>query len=160
MTVTGRRITIAGVKPLGLEQRKYDYLWLYGLVEPASGESFFLEFSHLDGICFEKYLSVFSETFPDDLHIIQLDNGGLHRRLDLEIPQNIILLFQPPYCPELNPIERLWQHLKSQLRWRNFKDLEELRQKLREILNSLTTEVIASVTGWQFILEALSVAGI
>lgn len=89
-----------------------------------------------------------------------LDNGGFHRRLDLEIPQNIILLFQPPYCPELNPIERLWQHLKRPLRWQNFNDLEELRQKLREMLNSLTTEVIASVTGWQFILEALSVAGI
>ena len=54
ITLTSRKITLSGVKPVGVEQWKFDYLWLYGLVEPASGESFFLEFSHLDSICFEK----------------------------------------------------------------------------------------------------------
>ncbi|MDJ0715585.1 MAG: transposase [Prochloraceae cyanobacterium] len=33
----------------------------------------------------------------------------------LMIPSNIILLFQPPYCPELNPIERLWEYIKYYL---------------------------------------------
>jgi transposase len=94
------------------------------------------------------------------MHIIQLDNGGLHSCFDLEIPEKVILLFQPPYSPQVNLIERLWEHLKKELKWNNFDELTELSQKIQMILNSLTQEVVASLTGWQFILDALFIAGI
>jgi transposase len=70
------------------------------------------------------------------------------------------LLFQPPYCPQVNPIERLWKEIKKHLKWDLLDDLEQLRQKLSQVLLQLTPSVIASVTGWDFILEALSVANI
>ena len=76
------------------------------------------------------------------------------------IPDNIILLFQPPYCPELNPSERLWQHLKKDLRWALFKHLTQLQTKVDRLIADLTTETVASVTGFSFIVDALSVAGI
>ena len=38
-------------------------------------------------------------------YIIQLDNAAFHPAKKLEVPANIILLFQPPYSPELNPGE-------------------------------------------------------
>lgn len=160
MTITGKKLTIKGVQPVGVEQWQFEYLWLYGLVEPKSGESFFLEFSHLDSICFEKYLELFAKKYPEEFHVIQLDNGGLHQSLDLVIPENIVLLFQPPYSPQVNPIERLWKELKKRLKWKLFDNLDELRDKLSKELNKLTPETIHSVTGWQFILEALSVANI
>ncbi|MDJ0679789.1 MAG: IS630 family transposase, partial [Xenococcaceae cyanobacterium MO_167.B52] len=96
-------MTACGVKPIGLYQWLFKYLWLYGLVEPKTGDSFFYEFSHLDTSCFEKFLELFSQSYPNEIHIIQLDNGRAHLGLDLSIPDNIILLFQPPYCPEVNP---------------------------------------------------------
>ena len=160
ITLTSKKVTSRGVQPVGLEQWKFDYLWLYGLVEPQSGHSFFWEFSHLDTTCFQKYLTLFSQKYSKDLHIIQLDNGRFHHSKDLEIPDNIILLFQPPYCPQVNPIERFWQHLKKELKWNNFDDLAQLRKKVSQIIGSLTQEVVASITGWQFILDALSVANI
>ncbi|KAB8332766.1 IS630 family transposase, partial [Scytonema tolypothrichoides VB-61278] len=55
--------------------------------------------------------------------VIQLDNGGLHQSLDLVIPENIVLLFQPPYSPQVNPIERLWKELKKRLKWKLFDNL-------------------------------------
>jgi putative transposase len=70
--------------------------------------------------------------------------------------ENVILLLQPPYCPELNPIERLWEHLKANLKWASFQTLEQLQAKVDELLAQLTPEVIASVTGYAFILDALS----
>ena len=76
----------------------------------------------------------------------------------LLIPNNIILLFQPAYCPELNPIERLWQHLKKDLRWDLFKDLTQLQITVDQLLAQLTVETVASITGYNFILDALSVA--
>lgn len=75
MTITGKKLTMKGVQPVGIEQWKFEYLWLYGLVEPKSGESFFYEFCHLDGICFENYLELFAQEYPEYFHIIQLDNG-------------------------------------------------------------------------------------
>jgi hypothetical protein len=54
---------------------------------------FFYEFTHLDTVCFEKFLELFASKYPRDLHIIQVDNGGFHSSLNLSIPENVILLF-------------------------------------------------------------------
>jgi len=118
------------VQPVGREQWQFKYLWLYGLIEPKTGDSFFYEFSHLDSICFEKYWEIFAQKYPEDLQIIQLDNGWLDRALDITIPDNILLLFQPAYSPQVNPSERFCQELKKQLRWQIFENLEELRKNL------------------------------
>ena len=138
----------------------FKYLWLYGLVEPKTGDSFFYEFSHLDTPCFEKFLELFSQQYPDEVHIIQLDNGRGHLGLDWSIPDHVILLFQPPYCPEVNPIERFWKEVKKSLKNQVFDSLDFLRRTLRNILARFTQEYIASITGYDFILEALSVAGL
>jgi putative transposase len=70
----------------------------------------------------------------------------------------VVLLFQPAYSPEVNPRERLWGYLKEQLKWLRFEQIEELRESVRKELKKLTKEIIASLTGWEFILDALSVA--
>jgi hypothetical protein len=44
------------------------------------------------------------------------------------------------------------------LKWLRFDGIEELRAAVQKELNKLTNKVIASLTGWQFILEAISVA--
>ena len=73
----------------------------------------------------------------------------------LDCPENIIPIFQPPHSPELNPIERFWEFLKSKLQWENCKTLAQLRQKLAEALKAITPEQIASLTSYDFIFEAL-----
>jgi putative transposase len=97
---------------------------------------------------------------------------------ELELPENVILIFQlptqpefnsgwkaavpsaPPYSPEVNPIERFWQEIKKALKWELFPDLEELRKRLSSTLSKLSSQAIAQVTGWNFILDALFVANI
>ncbi len=108
----------------------------------------------------EKFLELFSQAYPDEIHIIQLDNGRAHLGLDLSIPNNIILLFQPPYCPEVNPIERFWKEVKKFLKNKIFDSLDFLRKTLANILAEFSPIQIASLTGYDFILEALSVAGV
>jgi putative transposase len=92
--------------------------------------------------------------------VIQVDKVGFHSSLNLSLPENVILLFQPACTPEVNPIERLWGYVKEQLKWLRFDQIEELRAAVQKELNKLTLEVIASLTGWKFILEALSVVGV
>lgn len=83
-----------------------------------------------------------------------------HKAKRLQIPENIVLLFQPAHSPELNPIERVWQHLKQDLKWELFDNLEHLRTKVAQLLTELTPKIAASLTGYDFILNALSVANI
>ena len=111
-TIQRRKLTLPGVKPIGEHQWKFKYFWLYGAVSPSSGRSFFWEFSHLDKVCFEAYLLQFSLQYPDELHIIQVDNARAHLLSTSELLDNIILLFQPPHCPEVNPTERVWGYMK------------------------------------------------
>ncbi|BAZ70847.1 transposase family protein (plasmid) [Fischerella sp. NIES-4106] len=96
-TITGRLITLTGVKPVGFTQWKRDNFYIYGVVEPLTGENFALEFSHLDTVCFEMFLEKFAASYPEELHIIQVDNGAFHFSNYLRVPENIILLFQPPH---------------------------------------------------------------
>jgi transposase len=48
--------------------------------------------------------------------VLVLDNRRFHKAKDLSVPDNIRLVFLPPYSPELNPGERLWHDLKDHLR--------------------------------------------
>jgi transposase len=156
-TIIGRLITACGIKPIGQWQWLFKAFWLYGAVEPATGDSFFWQFSHVDTQCYQQFLNEFSKEYAHSLNILQVDNGRFHTSKALIVPENIILLFQPPYCPELNPIERLWEYLKKDLQWASFKTLDQLQSKVDQLLSELTPEVIASVTGYPFILDALSV---
>lgn len=156
-TIVGRLITACGIKPIGQWQWLFKAFWLYGAVEPATGESFFLQFSHVDTECYQWFLDEFSKAYPDSLNILQVDNGRFHNGKNLIVQEFVILLFQPPYCPDLNPIERLWEHLKADLKWASFKTLAQLQTKVDQLLAELTPQVIASITGYSFILDALSV---
>jgi transposase len=159
-TIERRRITARGIQPIGIHQWVFETFWLYGAVEPKTGASFFWEFSHLDSLCFERYLEYFSEAYPNQMHLMQVDNSGAHTAVELHVPDNIILLFQPPYAPQLNPIERVWRYLKDRLAWQLWFNRAELVREVEFYLRQLSRSIVASLTGWDFILDALSVAGI
>lgn len=163
-TESGRKITRAGVKPKQILQWHYSYYYIYGLVDPLKGRSFFYEFSHFNSDCLGIFLAQFSQEYQNEVHVIQLDNAPVHTAKKLIIPDNIILLFQPPYCPELNPIERVWQYIKQKLKNLFFTSLDAVKDKVAKILiaklfrrkHSLSEDIIHSLTGWQYILDALS----
>ena len=109
---------------------------------------------------FSDILGIGGPKFPNSVLIIQLDNGRFHKAKKLKIPNNIILMFQPPHTPESNPIEQVWQYLKRGLRWELPKNLDELRSLISKQLEHLTKEVIKSIVGRAYILEAISVVNV
>ena len=68
--------------------------------------------------------AAFAQAFPDSLNILLLDTSGAHTAQRLRWPENVRAVWLPPYCPELNPIERLWRDLKDALAWQQCVDLE------------------------------------
>ena len=93
-----------------------------------------MEFSHLDGQCFQIFLDNLAAEYPEHLNVVQLDNGKFHHSSQLKSPDNILLAFQPPYSPELNPIERVWQYIKQELSWGLYDNLDEIKEKVRSFL--------------------------
>ena len=160
LSVQRRKLTGCGVKPVGTTQWRFRYRWLYGVVDPRQGDSFVLEFSRLDSHCFERFLEEFSRQYPDELHVIQVDNAGAHRAHHVDIPDNVVLLYQPPYCPEVNPIERLWEQMKQDFAWQQYAELSELQEALSDWVKGLSKAMVKSLTGWHWLNTALADAGL
>ena len=67
LPIVSRCITLPGIKPIATIDPRYESVYLYGAVEPLTGERFFLELSHLTSDCFQCFIKKFSEAFPESL---------------------------------------------------------------------------------------------
>ena len=98
---------------------------------------------------FEKFLEDFNQQNPRELKIVTIDNAGFHACKNSTIPENIKLIKIPPYAPELNPAEKIWQWMKAKVSMKLFKDVKTLQDKITEMVNQLNPELIKSITGYQ-----------
>ncbi len=157
MTIQRRVLTLTGIKPLLPYQHRFENFYLFGAYSPISGDHFTLELPYCNTENFQLYLDAFSKQTPEEFKIIVLDNGAFHHSKALIIPQNIALLFLPPYAPELNPAEKLWRHLKDRLANMLFKTLDELSDNLQSLVqNTLTPKTIISITAYQYYIHAFN----
>lgn len=154
-TETKRVITSRGVKPKALVQWPREAFWLYGVVEPLTGWQWTQEYSKLNGENFQAFVNDLSAQLGSTVAVIQLDRAPAHRVKDHDWPENIIPIFQPAHCPELNPTERLWQFLKGLWKGENFASLDALRQRVSQELKHLSAQQVQSLTSFDFILDAL-----
>ena len=110
--------------------------------------------SHVNKEFFVKYLLDFSKENPKELKILIVDNAAFHSTKDIEIPENIILINIPPYCPELNPAEKIWQWMKDKIAMKIYDSLDQLSIKINDLIQQLENQLIKSITGYEFYLKA------
>ena len=107
---------------------------------------------HCNTEMFQIFRDHFSEILPDELKIMLLDKGAFHKSNDLVIPDNIVLLFIPPYSPELNPAEKIWCKMKRVYTNMYNKTLEDVSTFITEQVNQLTNVDVKSISGFEYIL--------
>jgi hypothetical protein len=85
--------------------------------------------------CFQAFLDALSRKFARQDILLVLDGAPNHRSGQLVVPENITLLFLPPYSPELNPKENLWDEIREKI-FKNYalKSIDHVRQKLNEAI--------------------------
>lgn len=154
-TETTKVITAKGVKPSVKVAWPREAFWLYGVVEPLSGWQWTQEYSLLNGENFQQFINGLSEELGATVAVMQMDRAPAHRAQAIEWPENIIPIFQPARCPELNPIERLWQFLKRLWKNENFASLNALRARVNQELEQLSVQQVQSLTSFDFVLDAL-----
>ncbi len=145
----------SGVRAIAQTQWKRDTYWLYGAIEPETGEQFYLELSHVDQVCFERFLHDFSAQYPESHHVMQVDNAAFHTAKKINVPVNISLIFQPPHSPDTNPIERVWSWIKSKLQGNIFPDIHTLKEEVWKVIEATTPERISSMSYWPHIRHAV-----
>jgi transposase len=87
--------------------------------------------------------------------MLLMDNGSGHTAKSLVMPDNVVCLFLPPYSPELNPIERLWQDMKAQLAWVLAAQIGELEHQVEAIIRQYSKAVIRSLTAYPCVVQAV-----
>jgi transposase len=102
-----------GTRPEVASQLIREYVYLYGAVSPKDGTCVYLIMPRSDTACFQAFLNVLSRKFARQDILLVLDGAPNHRCSDLALPDNISLLFLPPYSPELNPKENLWDEIRE-----------------------------------------------
>ena len=120
------------------------------MFSPINGAHFLLELPKCNTEGFELFLAEFSNQNPKELKVILLDNGAFHKAKKLKIPQNIILIFLPPYSPEINPAEKIWGKFKRDFTNRLFENIETLKDYVCNLACNLTKSEVKSITGYEY----------
>lgn len=132
-----------------------EYRYVYGAVEPITGESCFLIMPYCNTVCMNLFLRELSGQFPDDIILLCCDGAAWHKSKSLELPENIVLFHIPPYTPEMNPIEQIWKELRKRgFRNEVFASLKKVVDRLDDTICSLPPDVISHITNRSWITEA------
>jgi len=131
-----------------------EFVYSLAAVSPSDGGLASLVMPWVDTEIMSIFLAHVAKVFSDDFCIMFLDGAGWHRANNLRVPENMKLLFLPPYSPELNPAEPLWDHLQENyFANRVFDSLDAVEETLCAALRNLieNPEKVRSMTNYSWL---------
>lgn len=104
-----------GTRPRRPKDTRYKWAYIFGAVCPARDIGAALVMPRANAEAMNKHLAEIATQVAPGCHaVLILDGAGWHQTGgQLKVPDNITLLHLPPYCPELNPVENIWQYLRQ-----------------------------------------------
>ena len=123
----------AARRPVVRVRRRFEWLYVYGFVRPATGGTWWCLLPTVSGEAFGLALAEWARDEgigPARRAVLALDRAGWHVAKGVALPEGLHLAFPPPYSPELQPAERLWGLVDEPVANRAFADLGELEAAL------------------------------
>ena len=146
------------VRPMCTGMLTHEYTYAYAAVDVLTGELDTLILPQVNTHCMQLFLDEVAIRHPDQCIVMVLDGAGWHASDELHPPSNIKLLRLPPYAPELNPVEHVWDELREK-RFHNrvFDSLDALEDHLEIALRDFEQDHqrIKSIVSWPWIIDAL-----
>lgn len=144
-----------GVRPPWLVHDRYEWLWLYAAVEPATGQSLFVLLPRVTKEWFAAFLTTFAQEVSGARVGLVLDGSGSHRAA-IPWPPNVVPLPLPRYSPELNPAEQVFRVLRPKLANRIFATISELEETITAHLRPYWEQpaLVQTLTGYSWWINA------
>jgi transposase len=157
-TTHKRRWTPVRKRPPYTLKIGYQYTYLYLGVNPKEGKIFALILPDMTGASYEIFLEEFSKYIGKEEVLLIVDNVPSHKSKNIKIPDNIVLEKLPPYSPELNPVERIFEEIRKDMSNKIFEGIEEVEDYLIEILKKYfeNPKLVKKLTLYPYIREAIS----
>jgi transposase len=139
-----------GSRPAAPRDHRCDWAYLFGAVCPARTASAALVLPSANAEMMNLHLNAISRQVAHGAHgVVVIDGAGYHKPEALELPANLSILTLPPYSPELNPVENIWQYLRQNfLANRVFADYDAIVDACCNAWNALVNlpHQLASIT--------------
>ena len=146
------------IRPLCHAQVTQEYTYAYAAVSVVDGELDTLILPHVNGDCMQIFLDEVAARHSHDRLVMVLDGAGWHQSHALRLPHNLRLLTLPPYSPELNPVEHLWDELREKsFHNRVFDSLDALEHHLEVAMRNMENDParVHSIVAWPWIIDSL-----
>lgn len=149
--------TPRGIRPDVPVQMIREYTYVFAAVSPHDGTLDSLVLPRVDADMMSLFLAEVTARHPDELILMWLDQAGWHRANRLSIPDTIRLLWLPPYSPQCNPVEHLWEELREKyFANRVFDSLDAMEDVLVEALATLEKDAqrVYQMTAFDWVISA------
>lgn len=131
-----------------------EFTYAFAAVSPMDGHLDSLVLPEASTETMNLFLNEVASRHLNEFIVMILDGAGWHTAKKLNVPKNIHLHFLPPYSPELNPTENLWDELREKgFSNRAFNSMDAVEDHLVEQLAFLekSQQRVHSITGWPWI---------
>jgi transposase len=148
------------MRPLCTAMLTHEYTYAYGAVDVCTGQLDSLILPNVNTICMQLFVNEVAARYPNERIVMVMDGAGWHRSEALIAPTNMLLIRLPPYAPELNPVEHVWDELREKyFHNRVFESLTALEVHLEAALKhyELNPETLRSIVAWDWIINALMI---
>ena len=139
-----------GTRPRAPHDQRYDWAYLFGAACPQRRVAAGLVMPAANAEAMSLHLTAIGRKVAAGSHAaLILDGAGYHLAAALTIPENVTLVRLPPYAPELNPIENVWEYLRgNKLAITVFDDYDDIVDKTCDAWNFFEQDPmrIASIT--------------
>jgi transposase len=144
------------MRPQVSAQLVREFTYAFAAVSPSDGVLDSLVLPEVTAETMSLFLAEVASRHPGDFILMFLDQAGWHRAKALVVPATMRLEWLPPYSPECNPVEHLWEEIRE--KWfanRLFRHLDAVEDSLVTALQVLEreTERVRSITGFDWIIS-------
>lgn len=145
-----------GTRPVVGARLERKYLYAFSAVCPHDGVMDSLVLPWVSAETMSLFLAEVAQRHADEFIVMVMDQAGWHLAGELAVPLNMRLIFLPPYSPELNPAEHLWESLREDCFANHvFADLDAVERALTKGLIALEVDPVRtqSMTGFEWIVS-------
>lgn len=142
-----------GIRPVTPKQIIREYTYLYGAFCPEDGSMDSLILPHMDSFCMNLFLREVAIRHTGELILMVTDGAPCHKGQELIVPDNMRLLFLPPYCPQLNPSENMWDEMREKFFGNvSFVSMDHLEEHLvtASAHYEKSPHIVKSISDWEW----------